>query len=258
MGGMRGRDFLPPMGRRDPMPLPPPLGSGSMRGLSSSSGPSMRSAASVSSSYDAVFSRRTPPRSSNGMSRFAWVFWILKDLFVLNFFLIHNFKFAVPTKTLVVIRLMTAGRFPAHATATKIVDRACEDHRPPIDMPRIEGRLWSSEAITMATTIMRLIGGGTTKPKISASRFSFVFGSISDRKINTFFFADGTITITLFTQTPSLVLIFFFDYFNSNVVFPFINFDFRSDFTLKSMKLSSAPPQKYSFDFLCSFIWFKW
>lgn len=79
MGGMRGRDFLPPMGRRDPMPLPPPLGSSSMRGLGSSSsgggggGPSMRSSGgSVKSSYDAVFSRRSPPpRSSNGMSRFS-------------------------------------------------------------------------------------------------------------------------------------------------------------------------------------------
>lgn len=74
---MRSRDFLPPMGRRDPMPLPPPLGGGSMRGLGGSSvsgggGPSMRSSVSTKSSYDAVFSRRSPPpRSSNGMSRFS-------------------------------------------------------------------------------------------------------------------------------------------------------------------------------------------
>lgn len=49
-----GRDFVP-MGRRDPMPMPPPL-----RGMSSSN--SMRS----SGGYDTMFSRRTPPRSSNG------------------------------------------------------------------------------------------------------------------------------------------------------------------------------------------------
>lgn len=60
--GMRssGRDFIP-VGRRDPMPLPPSLGGGSLRGLSSSN--SMRG----SSGYDSMFSRRTPPRSSNGL-----------------------------------------------------------------------------------------------------------------------------------------------------------------------------------------------
>lgn len=54
--GMRssGRDFVP-MGRRDPMPMPPPL-----RGMSGNN--SMRS-----SGYDSMFSRRTPPRSSNGL-----------------------------------------------------------------------------------------------------------------------------------------------------------------------------------------------
>lgn len=62
-----GRDFIP-MGRRDPMPLPPSLGGGSLRGLSSNS---MRG----SSGYDSMFSRRTPPRSSNGLGgRFRLVF----------------------------------------------------------------------------------------------------------------------------------------------------------------------------------------
>lgn len=62
--GMRGggRDFLP-IGRRDPMPLPPSLGGGSLRGLG---GNSMRGG----SAYDSVFSRRTPPRSGNGLGRF--------------------------------------------------------------------------------------------------------------------------------------------------------------------------------------------
>lgn len=73
--GMRGRDFLPPMGRRDPMPLPPPLGGASMRSLGGgggSSGNSMRSGGgSGGGGYDAVFSRRSPTRgSSNGMGRF--------------------------------------------------------------------------------------------------------------------------------------------------------------------------------------------
>lgn len=64
--GMRssGRDFIP-MGRRDPMPLPPSLGGGSMRGLSSSN--SMRG----SSGYDSMFSRRTPPRSSKIFHHFS-------------------------------------------------------------------------------------------------------------------------------------------------------------------------------------------
>lgn len=55
----RMRDFPPPpMGRREPMPLPPPLG-GSLRGGSS-----------LGRGYDAMFSRRTPPRSSNGLGRY--------------------------------------------------------------------------------------------------------------------------------------------------------------------------------------------
>lgn len=54
------------MGRRDPMPMPPTLGSG-LRSLSSSN--SMRG----SSGYDSMFSRRTPPRSSNGLGRFRLV-----------------------------------------------------------------------------------------------------------------------------------------------------------------------------------------
>lgn len=72
--GMRGRDFLPPMGRRDPMPLPPPLGSSSMRSLGGVSSRSMGSGGSAAG-YDAVFSRRSPSRgASNGMSRFGLVF----------------------------------------------------------------------------------------------------------------------------------------------------------------------------------------
>lgn len=79
--GMRGRDFLPPMGRRDPMPLPPPLGGSSMRSLgggggSSSMGSSMRSGSGGGGGggYDSVFSRRSPPsRSGNGMNRFRFV-----------------------------------------------------------------------------------------------------------------------------------------------------------------------------------------
>lgn len=60
--GMRsgGRDFIP-MGRRDPMPLPPSLG-GNMRGMGNNS---MRGGSSVG--YDSMFSRRTPPRSGNGL-----------------------------------------------------------------------------------------------------------------------------------------------------------------------------------------------
>lgn len=54
------------MGRRDPMPMPPALGG--MRGLSGSN--SMRG----SSGYDSMFSRRTPPRSSNGLGRFRFVY----------------------------------------------------------------------------------------------------------------------------------------------------------------------------------------
>lgn len=60
-----GRDFLP-MGRRDPMPMPPALGNmrglnqNSMRGMSGNNG----------GGYDSVFSRRSPPRSGNGVSRF--------------------------------------------------------------------------------------------------------------------------------------------------------------------------------------------
>lgn len=175
MGGMRGSDFLPPMGRRDPMPLPPPLGSGSMRGLSSSSGPSMRSAASVSSSYDAVFSRRTPPRSSNGMSRFAWVtIFDWSNLIALtNTYILLSFFFTAPTKTLAVTPLTTDGRFPAHATVTKIVALVCEDHRRLIGTPRTEGRPRSSEAITTAMIIMCL-SGGTTKPCASRLPFSRV------------------------------------------------------------------------------------
>ncbi|XP_016955984.1 RNA-binding protein lark [Drosophila biarmipes] len=56
----RMRDFPPPpISRREPMPLPPPL-SGSLRSCS------------VSRGYDTMFSRRSPPppRSSNGMSRY--------------------------------------------------------------------------------------------------------------------------------------------------------------------------------------------
>lgn len=66
-GGMRssGRDFIP-MGRRDPMPLPPSLGGGSLRGLGGSN--SLRG--SSGGGYDSVFSRRTPPRSGNGLGRF--------------------------------------------------------------------------------------------------------------------------------------------------------------------------------------------
>lgn len=55
------------MGRRDPMPMPPTLGGG-LRGMSGSS--SMRGG----SGYDSMFSRRTPPRSSNGLGRFRFVF----------------------------------------------------------------------------------------------------------------------------------------------------------------------------------------
>lgn len=54
------RDFPPPpLSRRDPMPLPPPL-SGSLRG------------GSLSRGYDSMFSRRSPPpsRGSNGMGRY--------------------------------------------------------------------------------------------------------------------------------------------------------------------------------------------
>lgn len=80
--GMRGRDFLPPMGRRDPMPLPPPLGGSSMRSLGSGGGPSgggslggsMRGGVGSSSvgGYDSVFSRRSPPRGGgNGLNRFS-------------------------------------------------------------------------------------------------------------------------------------------------------------------------------------------
>lgn len=75
---MRARDFLP-MGRRDPMPLPPPLGGGSMRSLGGGgggSGNSMRSGGGSGGGggYDSVFSRRSPQRgSSNGMGRFGYV-----------------------------------------------------------------------------------------------------------------------------------------------------------------------------------------
>ncbi|KAG4066504.1 hypothetical protein HA402_007140 [Bradysia odoriphaga] len=70
MGMRGGRDFLPPMGRRDPMPLPPPLGGSIGRSGGSSS---MRSGmSSGNGGYDSVFSRRSPPpRSGNGMSRFS-------------------------------------------------------------------------------------------------------------------------------------------------------------------------------------------
>lgn len=63
-GGSRsGRDFMP-IGRRDPMPLPPSLGS---RGLG---GSSLRGSSSGVGGFESVFSRRTPPRSGNGMGRF--------------------------------------------------------------------------------------------------------------------------------------------------------------------------------------------
>ncbi|CAD7081151.1 unnamed protein product [Hermetia illucens] len=51
----------PPMARREPMPLPPPLG-----------GSGLRSSSSLSRGYDSMFSRRSPPpRSSNGLSRYS-------------------------------------------------------------------------------------------------------------------------------------------------------------------------------------------
>lgn len=67
-GSSRSRDFMP-LGRRDPMPLPPSLG-----GRSSGLGSSLRGS-SNSSNFDreldrSVFSRRTPPRSGNGMDRY--------------------------------------------------------------------------------------------------------------------------------------------------------------------------------------------
>ncbi|XP_055371868.1 RNA-binding protein lark [Condylostylus longicornis] len=56
----RMRDFSPPpMGRREPMPLPPSLGGGSLRGGSGLGG----------RGFDSMFSRRTPPRS-NGLGRY--------------------------------------------------------------------------------------------------------------------------------------------------------------------------------------------
>lgn len=72
-GGGGGRDFIPM--RRDPMPLPPSLGS--MRGMSSgglSGNSSLRGVSGGnggnSGGYDSVFSRRSPPRSGNGIGRF--------------------------------------------------------------------------------------------------------------------------------------------------------------------------------------------
>lgn len=72
-GGGGGRDFIPM--RRDPMPLPPSLGS--MRGMSGgglSGNNSLRGVSGGnggnSGGYDSVFSRRSPPRSGNGIGRF--------------------------------------------------------------------------------------------------------------------------------------------------------------------------------------------
>lgn len=69
-GGNGGRDFVPM--RREPMPLPPSLGS--MRGMGGFSGNSLMRGISGSSGgnsggYDSVFSRRSPPRSGNGRFR---------------------------------------------------------------------------------------------------------------------------------------------------------------------------------------------
>ena len=80
---MRGRDFLPPMGRRDPMPLPPPLGGGSMRSIGGGGGGggsnSMRGGGgSGIGGYDSVFSRRSPSRGGNGMSRFGYILNIFR------------------------------------------------------------------------------------------------------------------------------------------------------------------------------------
>lgn len=59
------RDFMP-IGRRDPMPLPPSLGGS--RGLGNSS---LRgSGGGGVGAFESVFSRRSPPRSGNGMGRF--------------------------------------------------------------------------------------------------------------------------------------------------------------------------------------------
>lgn len=71
--GMRGRDFLPPMGRRDPMPLPPPLGGGSMRGSNNSMRGSSGGIGGLGGGFDSMFSRRSPQRSGNGMNRFRLV-----------------------------------------------------------------------------------------------------------------------------------------------------------------------------------------
>lgn len=64
--GMRGaRDF--PMGRREPMPIPP-----LMRGGGGNNG----GPGSMRGNYDPMFSRRSPPRNNNGggMNRFGLVF----------------------------------------------------------------------------------------------------------------------------------------------------------------------------------------
>lgn len=67
---MRGRDFPPLMGRRDPMPLPPQLGG--MRGMGSNgTNGSMGRGGGGGGGYDGMFSRRTPPpRNGNLMNRY--------------------------------------------------------------------------------------------------------------------------------------------------------------------------------------------
>lgn len=101
------------------MPMPPTLGGG-MRGLSGSN--SIRG----SSGYDSMFSRRTPPRSSNGLGRFRLVTILLFfSSNIISQIAIHSlsidnlkktdlkmfriFFHAVIMKTSVVIHLMIAG-----------------------------------------------------------------------------------------------------------------------------------------------------
>lgn len=118
-----------------------------MRGLSGSN--SIRG----SSGYDSMFSRRTPPRSSNGLGRFRLVTILLFfSSNIISQIAIHSlsidnlkktdlkmfriFFHAVIMKTSVVIHLMIVGRH--EILLIWIVVLECADSHQPIDMPHIK------------------------------------------------------------------------------------------------------------------------